>query len=636
MRFKFIVHALLLTLLSIPLASALAQTTQAPVTSATTVEESVIKCGVNSFGVMNECGTNVYQKTYVQCYDGYEPVLGVESSCKSFDLWNQYAQEACTNHCSNGTAPTVIPAPVSQTVPTSEPTPALTTPEAVVESGGGGAGEWSAPAVPSTVPSVTNVTTLSSAQCGVTSFKVYNECGSGVYKNTAAQCSDGFEVFLGEASSCKPAELWDQYTREACARRCTGNTVSPVTGQSSSQAPTSSTSTTYGGQTSTAPVPQPVSVCYMSGDLMQEYDRLIVELQSSASDKVRTEEIVQQIIVLKQQMAEQQNDCIQTPIPSVTTTVAVPIVTPTEAPATTPIVLDNVPVTVPNDHCNEAAQWEAKMVYYQKLGSLTDDELQRSGFSRVEIEQILKELSSGIVQVRAQCDGQTSTTTTPTTAITGSASLLETVKPVVMETGTEIESYYKAKLEETMTVKNEEQQIQALISLRNEINGFISDLIKSRSELEVSELETLVKEVTISQGEIQADDIIVQTTEKKLLLNVGDRPVSIEPTTSQVLIRDQGLEVNTIGVTIEDNVLSVGGAPVNISASEVTEQLNLTPTVIELTEENDQAVYSININERRKLFGLFPFNNQRTVTVDAGNGQTISNDLPWYRFLTTI
>ena len=120
-----------------------------------------------------------------------------------------------------------------------------------------------------------------------------------------------------------------------------------------------------------------------------------------------------------------------------------------------------------------------------------------------------------------------------------------------------------------------------------------------------------------------------------MLVNVGDRPVSIEPTVSQVLIRDKGLEVSTNEVVIKENVLSVGGVEVKMSASEVTEKLGLAPKTIELKEENAKAVYSMKIGEQRKLFGFIPFNISKTITADAENGNILVERLPWYRFFTT-
>ncbi|MDO8481583.1 MAG: hypothetical protein Q7S75_00695, partial [bacterium] len=63
----------------------------------------------------------------------------------------------------------------------------------------------------STTPGVstpTNTVSSSLIKCGVIDLKVCNECGLGVYKNVHVQCSDGSEITLGEATSCKPVDLW--------------------------------------------------------------------------------------------------------------------------------------------------------------------------------------------------------------------------------------------------------------------------------------------------------------------------------------------------------------------------------------------------------------------------------------------
>ncbi|MFH0832079.1 MAG: hypothetical protein V1886_04420, partial [archaeon] len=40
-----------------------------------------------------------YMNAYWQCYDGYEEKSGGESSCKPSEVWQNYAKEACKNHC---------------------------------------------------------------------------------------------------------------------------------------------------------------------------------------------------------------------------------------------------------------------------------------------------------------------------------------------------------------------------------------------------------------------------------------------------------------------------------------------------------------------------------------------------------
>ena len=495
-------------------------------------------------------------------------------------------------------------------------------------------------------------------RCGVYSYKFYNECGAGVYKNVYAQCRDGFEVTLGEATSCKPAELWNQYAKGACANHCSkGNTLPQ---------PTESTPIIYntgsdvgGGNRSTPLVPSSIptierkwiSVCAISDNLMQNYNELILELQKqeAKSDKIKIEDITRGIGNLKKYMEAQKKVCTENP--EAAWQVAAPLTAAEmESVATKEkksiesrqtkdkpvIATENKPVVVPMDRCNEVIQWETKITYYKKLNDLSEDDLKKEGFSREEIEKITQELSSGIEKVKVQCTNQEKTPVVPkVTAITVQAFIAETIKPVVIESGQEISTYYKARIEKAVSIKGDEKQIEELKTLRDEIDGLISNLIKSRKELEVSELNALVKEVKVSRGEIKADDISVKTTEKKILVSIGDRPVSVEPTESRVLIRDKGLEVDAFEVMIKENVLSVGGADVKMSASEVTEKLGLVPTTIELREEDAKAVYNMKIEERRKLFGFIPFNSQKTITADADNGNALSEQLPWYNFLTT-
>src|SRR3989339_408063 len=404
------------------------------------------------------------------------------------------------------------------------------------------------------VPSPTNITSPQTVagwpsipiKCGANTFVVNNECGVGAFKNAYVQCHDGYETTLGDATSCKSSETWQQYAKEVCVNRCS-------TGKKPNSVP--------------KPLPQPT-------------------MNSRPT------------------------------------------------PLAPPIAIDKPNIASVN-RCDEIAQWENKIVYYEKLSGSNDADLKKDGFSREEIERILKDLLLGLEKVKTQCSSQSGTITALPTAITGSISVTETIKPVVVESGQEISAYYKIRLEETTSAKGEEKQIEELKTLRDEIDGLIANLIKSRKELEVSELNNLVTEVKVSRGEIKADNIAVKTTEKKMLVNVGDRPVSIEPTADQVLIRDKGLEVNTNEVTIKENVISVGGVEVKMSASEVTEKLGLSPKTIELKEENSKAVYDMKIEERRKLFGFIPFNRQRIITADAENGNTLSENIPWYNFMTT-
>ena len=67
----------------------------------------------------------------------------------------------------------------------------------------------------------------------------------------------------------------------------------------------------------------------------------------------------------------------------------------------------------------------------------------------------------------------------------------------------------------------------------------------------------------------------------------------------------------------------------------VAEKFEVSPKSVELKEEDDKAVYKMKAYEPRKLFGLIPPTIQKTVTIDADNGDLIGEQRPWYAIFTT-
>ena len=231
-------------------------------------------------------------------------------------------------------------------------------------------------------------------------------------------------------------------------------------------------------------------------------------------------------------------------------------------------------------------------------------------------------------------------------------SIAEPVKPVVVESGQEINDYYKARIEKITATEDTNEQLQNLRSLKEEINELIVKLIKGRKEMEISELTGIVTEIRISRGEIRADDIVVKTTDKKIFFMVGDRPASVEPTARGIIIRGwdpdgkETVEVEAVEISIKDNILRVGNSEVKLAASDVIESISKRPgrtTYANITlkrgvfvkEENGRAVYKIKETEPRKLFGFIPIRITKTLTASAETSDLLDERFPWYSFLTT-
>lgn len=476
-----------------------------------------------------------------------------------------------------------------------------------------------------------NTTTIK--KCGVNTFSVNNECGVGAFKNAYVQCYDGYEEKLGGESSCKSSEMWQKYTQEICANRCSV-TGTPQPAPRSKPLPTP------------APIPvsisasteigKPIAVCYIPDKLTKDYNQLILDLRKAeeagdpeadasrrnGAGKETAELIIKKITALKLEIERARKECLAN------TSQSGAIQRPTEESR------PSAPVAI--NRCQEISQWENKIVYYQKLAALSDTELkEQTGFSREEVEKILTDLPSGLVKIKNQCQAQTNTASAKL-AVVSQISITEPVKPVAVESGQEISDYYKAKIEKIILEKyTAETQIQNLQSLKSEIDELIAKFLKGRKEMEVSEFDNVVSEIKVSRGEIKADDVAVKTTDKKIFINIGNTSVSVAPTSQRVLIQDKNLEVAASEVSIKDNTLRVGNSEVKLVASKVAENLGVQPQSAELREENSRAVYKLKVVESRKLFGLIPVQITKTMTADAKSNDLLDEKLPWYSFLTT-
>lgn len=286
------------------------------------------------------------------------------------------------------------------------------------------------------------------------------------------------------------------------------------------------------------------------------------------------------------------------------------------------------------NRCDEVKQWENKITYYQKLKELSDTDLKnKTNLSKNEIEITLNNLEEGIRKVKEQCNLQTATGST--SSASSQTIIADPTKPVAVQSAQEIDAYYKAKIENISAIQNTPQQVEKLQALKQEKNQLVGDLIKNRNEIEATEINQVATDVNVNKNEIRVDNVTVEAIGKKILLNVGDRPISVESGGNQVLIKDKNLEVTTDNVSISNNSLKIGGIEVKITASQAAEKLNIKPNVVQLTTENFQPVYKMETSESRKLFGFIKINIGKTQTVNADNGNLIGEKHSWYYFLTT-
>ena len=146
----------------------------------------------------------------------------------------------------------------------------------------------------------------------------------------------------------------------------------------------------------------------------------------------------------------------------------------------------------------------------------------------------------------------------------------------------------------------------------------------------------LVTEIKIKPNKIEADNVVVNTINKKIIVKVNKKDLIIKPAKEHVSIEDEKFEIKAHELNVQNNVLSVGDSEIKILVSEIAKELKIEPMEIELKEENNKPVYKIRVEENRKLLWVIPVKIENSITVDAGNREVevIREELPWWGFLT--
>ncbi len=356
--------------------------------------------------------------------------------------------------------------------------------------------------------------------------------------------------------------------------------------------------------------------CVVNEDLMKEVDKLVLELQHAEElgDYETAEQIKNEIQILKEKIEEENEKC-------------------NSAEA---VGSESGVVRVVVDKCVEMKKTTEKIEYYQSLLELDDETLNEKGLTREEIEKIIDELKENLEDLKDVCKVSSGDEVEPVPMSNISTTLLEISKPVAPESGEEIVEYYQSKVSKIISDKKEgiEKKIEELKNLRDEIDEMITKLIEMLDQIRSEEIEPLVDKIEIKPNRIVAGSVSVETKNKTIVAKIGKRNLEIKPEESEVIIRDGEIQTKTKGVTIRNNTLIVDGVEVKINPADAVKKLGVEPEEVELEKEGDKLVYKVKKTEERRFLGLIPVNVVRETVVDATTSDIISENLPWWAFLT--
>ncbi len=383
------------------------------------------------------------------------------------------------------------------------------------------------------------------------------------------------------------------------------------------------------------------NICVVDSELMKELGPLMILLEEveESGNKEQVEMLYKKIYYIKEKIQADRKLCLRRPL-----NIAEPIEVKVRAINVGPTYVDK---------CSVLKDMKNKIKHYKRLYLLSEKELSDKGYSSEEgkekIKKILNELEIEIEKVRIECEARTTTSgeagevTASGSSGGGGGNLLipETgiriTKPVAVSSGNEITNYYKIKVSDIMIkeIKTGER-ITELKELRNEIDKLIEELIKSKDEIRVDEIEELVTKIKIKPGRIEADGVIVNTINKNIIVKINKKDLIIKPTKAHVSIGDGKFEIKAHELNVQNNTLRVGAFEIKILISEIVKELKIEPKEIELKEEYNKSVYKIRAEENRKLLWVIPIKVENSITVDAGIQELkiISEKLPWWGFLT--
>ncbi len=370
-------------------------------------------------------------------------------------------------------------------------------------------------------------------------------------------------------------------------------------------------------------------VCVINSELMKELEKLMVLLKEAegGGDKELVNKLHEKIKAIKMETDRELERC-------------------RNQQTVTAEAVESRPVYI--DICSQIEKYVEKRKHYELLYKLSDAELDDKGYSsedgKERIRRTINEINEEINRIRIRCKSINSNEGGSESGSLGGGSGGSVVtedsveaRPIVISSGNEISSYYKVEISKIMSKELEsEDRVSDLKELRNDVDELIEELIRSKDELNAEDMDELVDEFKIRPGKIEADDVMVNSVNKKLFVMIKNKNLTIAPEKLKVMIHDGDIKIKSSGLEIRNNSIMMNNSELKLLASDVALKLKLKTKEMELIKENNRLVYKIKTMENRRLFGLIPVDVENDLTVDAESEEVniLNEKLPWWGFLT--
>lgn len=351
---------------------------------------------------------------------------------------------------------------------------------------------------------------------------------------------------------------------------------------------------------------QTKAVCTVSVELrnrltetMREYEQLASQLKenSSSADIERIQQIKETMNQIQEQIRTEMENCQGS--------------NPTAGQAIGQVAMANNTCVIPVELTQS---FEGLMKQYNKAISENNTEEAKV------LEEKINEIKSKLAESKGQC-----------------------VKTVVSARNAEIKDVidvYKSQIQSLNEINDSQTRNMLREEIRNETKAAISEILQEKRYLNISDLIGIVNRVSISNNKVDIDGEEVNESGIGIELRIRNRTMNLTNTRDQIEMTDGPLKIrlskniSNVEVTPEQ-ALRIMNKSIAITPTELQEKAKIRIRNMEMVMENNTLVYSGTGEEDRKLLGLFSIKVETKLKANAENGQIISQERPWWAFLTT-
>ncbi|MGV8086699.1 MAG: PepSY domain-containing protein [Candidatus Woesearchaeota archaeon] len=208
----------------------------------------------------------------------------------------------------------------------------------------------------------------------------------------------------------------------------------------------------------------------------------------------------------------------------------------------------------------------------------------------------------------------------------------------------DIVQYYKNKIDSVVaadTTDNADGKIEALETLRKQIDETIISLIEQKKSIKYSDVKDISEKITITHEKIAIGTSTTSTQDVKIESDIEGTAVTIASSSESVTLSQDDVTAQTGDLVIDSDGINIDGIRVKLPPKAVLMRNHNLETNIQrvnnmkLEKEEDKAVYTIQYDADKKLLGIISTSASQEIKINANTGDVISEKKPWWTFLAS-